>query len=358
MSKRRLLVGLVVLAAVALAVVVLLRLVRSRAESEGVEVASDVAVHVGRITRTTLHRYVTAYGSVEPEPANDGKPPAGAFIAAPVSGILVQINCTEGRRVSQGTVLFRLDSRVAEVALLKAKKELEFAEKTYERQKKLLQSDGTSQKTFQEAELQLNSARSELAAAQTQLALLEITAPLTGTLVRLNAKLGQTVESNTVLAEVVDLSRLVVAASVPSREALLLKPGQPVQLGAGAAAVGTLAFVGKDIDPKTDTILVRASVSAEAGFQPGQFLNISITCEEHRDCLAVPEASVVADSVGGETGAIVLVEGDKAVRKPVKIGLREAGFVEVEGEGLEEGLVIVTEDAYAVPSETKIHIVN
>jgi hypothetical protein len=54
----------------------------------------------------------------------------------------------------------------------------------------------------------------------------------------------------------------------------------------------------------------------------------------------------------------VLVEGSKAVRKPVKLGLREAGLVEVIGEGLKEGLVIVTEDAYAVPGDTKIHIIN
>jgi cobalt-zinc-cadmium efflux system membrane fusion protein len=181
---------------------------------------------------------------------------------------------------------------------------------------------------------------------------------LTGTLVRLTAELGQAVESNAVLAEVVDLNRLVVAASVPSREALLLKPGQIVEIGSGGSTIGTLTFVGKDIDSKTDTILVRASVPAEAGYQPGQFLNIRIICEEHKNCLAVPEASVIADTVGGETGEIVVVEGNKAVRKPIKIGLREAGLVEVEAAGLKEGMVIVTEDAYAVPGETKIHIID
>jgi hypothetical protein len=59
--------------------------------------------------------------------------------------------------------------------------------------------------------------------------------------------------------------------------------------------------------------------------------------------------------VGSETGTIVLVQGDKAVRKAVKLGLREAGLVQVEGEGLKEGLAIVTEDAYAVPDGVKIH---
>jgi membrane fusion protein (multidrug efflux system) len=166
------------------------------------------------------------------------------------------------------------------------------------------------------------------------------------------------VESNTVLAEIIELNRLVVAANVPSQEDSLLKPGQLVELGSGGPALGTLTFVGKEVDLKTGTILVRAAIPAKAGFQPGQFLNIRIICEEHKDCLVVPEAAVIADTAGGDAGSIVMVERDKALRKPVKIGLREAGLVEVEGEGLKEGMVIVTEDAYAIPGETKIHIIK
>ena len=69
----------------------------------------------------------------------------------------------------------------------------------------------------------------------------------------------------------------------------------------------------------------------------------------------VPVEALIADTLVGDTGEIVLVEGDKAVRKPVKIGLREGGLVEVEADGLSEGQAIVTTDAYAVPDGTKIH---
>jgi membrane fusion protein (multidrug efflux system) len=355
MTKRRILAGMIVLTA-ALAVVIYLTLIKHGANEVKEETLTDVAVHVGKIIRTTLHRYVTGYGSVEPEPAADGKPPAAASIAAPVSGLLVQINCIEGSHVSQGDTLFRLDSRVAEVAVLKAQKELQFAEQTFERQKNLLTADGTSQKSFQEAEQQLNAARSGLSAAQTQLALLQITSPLTGTLVRLNATLGQSVDSNTVLAEVVDMNRLVAAARIPSREASLLKPGQRVELGTGGKDIGTLSFVGKDIDSMTDTVLVRASLPVQAGFRPGQFLNIRIICEEHRDCLAVPEESLVSSEAEGSW--LMAVRGDKAIRQPVSEGFRERGLVEVKGEGLAEGMVIVTTDAYSLPPETKIHIVS
>ncbi len=354
MTKRQVTTGLIVLAVAVVAAVILI--VGPKGGAEEGEIVTDVGVHVGKIVRATLHRYVTAYGTVEPEPPGGGRAAAGAFISAPVGGILTEIACTEGRAVGQGTLLFRLDTRLAEVAVAKAAKALESAEQTYERQKKLLAAEGTSQKSYQQAELELNTARSELAAAKTELSLLEIRAPLAGTVVRITARLGQAVEPNAVLAEVIALDRLVVTAQVPSRDAAELKPGQPVIWGDGSAAAGKLVVVGKDIDPRTDTVLVRASVPAGAGLQPGEFLKIRIVSEERRDVLAVPEESVVPGPEGGTV--LMLVEGDKAVPKPVKAGLRDAGLIEIEGEGLAEGAVIVTTDAYNITGETKIHIIG
>jgi membrane fusion protein (multidrug efflux system) len=356
MTKRRITAALIILAAVAAAALLVLKGLNRPAGEEGEEVVTDVAVHVGEIVRATLHRYVTAYGTVEPEPPAGGKTAGGAFVSAPVGGILTEIRCSEGQPVERGEILFRLDTRLAEVAVARAKKTLQYAEEVYERQKKLLAADGTSQKAYQEAELQLNTARNDLATAQTELSLLEIKAPLVGTVVRLNVRLGQTVEPNAVLAEVIALNRLVVTAQVSSREAGLLKPGQQVELGSGNPVPGELTIVGKDIDPKTDTVLVRASLPPGAGFQPGQFLKIRIISEERRDVLAVPEESVVPGPEGGSV--LILVEGERAFPKPVKAGLRDAGLAEVEGEGLREGLVIVTTDAYNIVGETKIHIIE
>jgi len=358
MSKRRTWISLVILASAVLAVVGIVIMVKPKAGEESEETAVDMAVHVGKISRATLHRLVTAYGAVEPEPAGAGRIPADAEVASPVAGVVAHIDCHEGQRVAKGTVLFRLDSRVADVACEKAKKALAFAEENFERQKKLLPVEGTSKKAYLEAEQQLNTARSELAAAETDLALLKIQAPLAGTVVKINIEPGEAVELNTVLATIIDLDRLVAAVSVPSREAALLKVGQPAQFDTEGAASGLVVYIGSKIDDKTDTLPIRISVPAGGGFHPGQFLSVRIVCEEHANCLTVPEAAAISDSVEGESGTIVLVEGGRAVRKPVKLGLREAGLVEVIGEGLKEGSIIVTEDAYAVPGDTKIHIIS
>ncbi len=354
MIKRRTLTIIIILIAAVLVAVFLIPRLKSSEGGENEEVTADMAVHTGTIQKTTLHRFVTAYGKVDPEPAMPGRAPADAEVASPVAGVVARIDCIEGRRVGKGEVLFRLDSRVAEVALEKAKKGVTFAEDNFERQKKLLPVEGTSKKAYLEAEQQLHTARAELRAAETDLALTKITAPLDGTVVKINSEPGEAVELNTVMAVIIDLNRLVAAVGVPSGEAAGLKVGQPARFEKSDAA-GAVIYVGAQVDEKTDTLPVRISIPAGAGFHPGQFLSVRIVSEEKAGCLAVPEAAVIADAVGSETGTIVLAQDGKAVRKEVKLGLREAGLIQIEGEGLKEGLSIVTEDAYAVPDGVKIH---
>lgn len=344
------------LAAVAAAVIILGALRMSGSGKEGGEVVTDVAVHVGEISRATLHRYVTAYGYVEPEPAGDGRPPAGAMLSPLVGGVLAEINGIEGRRVTKGTVVFRLDTRLAEVAVQRAQQEVGFAEQTFQRQQELIQSDGTSQRAFLEAQQRLNAARSDLAAAETALAYLHITAPLTGTLVALRATVGQFVNANTVLARVVDLNRLVVSANVPTREAEGLRVGQRVLLRPDDAAIhGTLTIIGKNVDPSTGTYVTRSSIPAGSGLMPGEFTDLRIVTEEHADVLVVPEVSLVTSPAASW---IMVVEGDQAVRQLVTVGLRDEGLVEVSGDGLTEGMTVVTDDAYSLPEQTKIRIVG
>jgi membrane fusion protein (multidrug efflux system) len=355
MTKRRLVAGSIILVVAVAAALLLIKAFGPKGGEEE-EIVTDVGVHVGQIARATLHRYITAYGTVEPAPPVAGRPAGGAIIAAPVGGILAQIACAEGQTVAAGTLLFRLDTRLAEVAVAKAAKAAETAERTYERQKKLFAADGTSQKALDQAELELNTARNELAAARTELSLLEIRTPLAGTVVRIKVQFGQEVEPNTPLAEVIAFDHLAVTAQVPSRDAAELKTGQTVEWGPPGAEAGRLLIVGKDLDPKTGTVLVVASLPARAGARPGQFLTIRIVAEERRDVLAVPEEAVVNGPEGGTV--LMMVEGDKAAPKPVKTGLRDAGLIEVEGEGLAVGQVIVTTDAYALTGETKVHILS
>lgn len=322
-------------------------------EAEGA-VATEVAVHVGTIERATLHRYVTVYGRLEPAPATRSRPPARAEVASAADGLLVSVDCVEGERVAKGSTLFRLDSRTAEVAVAKAAQELDFAETFLARKRELLGAGGASERDVLEARTRRDTARSDLEAAKTQRALLEATAPIDGTVVRIDARLGQSVDRASVLAEIVDLERLVLHAAVPRSEAGVLAPGQEVVLGEGLSETGEVLFIGHEVDPATDAVEVRASVPRALQAQVGQFLAARIVTDEQSDCLAVPVQSLVRE--GDADAWIAVVEGDRAHRVAVTDGVREGGLVEVSGEGLHEGMQIVTDGAYGLPEQTKIRV--
>jgi membrane fusion protein (multidrug efflux system) len=101
--------------------------------------------------------------------------------------------------------------------------------------------------------------------------------------------------------------------------------------------------------------LVRISLDTDAGLRPGQFVTARIVVEERLQRLAVPINSVVTNE---NTSLIALVEGDLAKQKLVKLGLRDGSFVEVEGEGIKEGMTVVTEGVYGLPPETRIRVVK
>lgn len=354
MTRRQLLSLLAVLAVFAL-VAVIVRVSGGGGEEE--EIVPNVAVHAATVGRVSLRRTVTAYGTVEPAPPMDGQPAAGAMITPFVDGVVSDVVMVEGRRVDRGTVLVRLDSRMARSALDRARSAADVARKAFERQEALLATDGTSQKAYLDARAQRDVAEAELAAAETRLAYLNIAAPLTGTVLRVQAVVGQHVDATSVLAEVVDLDRLVVTAAVPSREVVGLAEGQRVLLGTGdSVPEGTVRVLGRNVDRASGTYRLQASVPAGAGLMPGQFTQVRVVAGEHTGVLAVPEQSVISHPDQGTW--IVVVEGDRAVHRPVTTGFRDRGLVEVSGAGLEEGMRVVTDEAYGLPSGTLIRVVR
>ena len=166
----------------------------------------EIPVHTGTVVRTTLHRYVEAFGVVEPSPPRPGRMAGTADVAAAAPGVVAEVLCEAGQKVAKGTPLVQLDSRLAraaqqqaaaalaeakaslaqlkatpraelleisELAVEKARTAVEFAEKGYTRQQGLARQQGTSEKNVEQASLELASAKNDLATAQKQLAMLK-----------------------------------------------------------------------------------------------------------------------------------------------------------------------------------------
>jgi len=292
-----------------------------------------VSVQVGTLRRMTLRHYVTGYGTVGPAPATAAQPAAGAELAAPGAGVVAGVNVIEGQHVDKGDVLMELNSGTATFAYARAEAN---------RQKKLFARQNTSLKSLQDAEAQL--------------AALEIVAPVSGTVTRLNVKPGEAVDVNMPVAEVVDLSRLAVNTEIPAAETTDLKTGAEVQVQSEKPVTAMLSFVSPAVNSKNGTIRMWILLPADSGLRPGQFVPFRIVTAVRTNCLAAPEESVATDVAGHSV--IALVRGDAAVQTPVQTGFRENGWVEVEGTGLKAGDAVVTVGAYGLPEKTRIQVTH
>lgn len=335
MKWKQSLVGVVLALGAGVGVYLLIRSHKSAADSNDEEQnpPSVITVQVGALKRMTLHQYVEGYGSVEPAPATTNQPAGGAPLSPPTAGIVARVNFVQGERVKKGDVLMELNSGTIN---------FDYAQQEVQRQKELYAQHNTSLKNVQSAEAQL--------------AALQVIAPLSGVITRLNASPGQAVDVTTVVAELADLNRLAVTIEIPTSEANQINAGDELQLLTQPPVRATVGFIGSAVNTSNNTVSVRGFLPPDSGLRPGQFVPVRIMSATHTNVLAAPAESVVT-AIDGQS-VIALANGNEADQKPVQTGFRENGWVEISAPGLKAGDKVVTVGAYALPDKTQINIVN
>ncbi|MBX3456541.1 efflux RND transporter periplasmic adaptor subunit [Ferrovibrio sp.] len=179
-------------------------------------------------------------------------------VGTQVSGQLRQILVDIGSRVEKGQLLAQIDPTVYEArvaadqaqllnlrAQLSEKSvQLALAQKQYERQKKLLAERATSQDTHDIAEASTKTIAAQISALNAQMQQTESTlkgdlanlsytkiyAPMTGTVIDINARQGQTLNANQsapIVLRIADLDTMTVKTQVSEADVSRLKLGMP-----------------------------------------------------------------------------------------------------------------------------------
>lgn len=340
--KRSVKIILVCVVVAGFAALAFFKLVKSRPASYGTgqdeegaagPIATVVSVQTGTLKLATLRRYVQGYGTVLPAPATAVQPAASAQLAPASAGVVASVPVVEGQHVEKGDVILELNSGAMTAA---------FAEQELQRQKQLYEHQNTSLRNLQNAQAQLD--------------LLRVTAPLSGTVTRINAKPGNAVDVSTVVAEIMDLNRLVVKSDIPASESDEVKAGEELRVLTQTPVSATLAFVSPVVDTNSGTVSAWAPLPTDSGLRPGQFVPLQIITATRTNCLAAPAESVVTDENG--QSAVALVQGDEASLTSVQTGFRDDDWIEIEGPGLKAGDTVVTVGAYGLPEKSKVVVVN
>jgi multidrug efflux system membrane fusion protein len=293
-------------------------------------------------------------------------------VTAQVEGVATDVRFREGDRVTPGTVLlridperYRLEAERAEATLEQARAEQERAAADLTRRVTLAQSEllsaeeltrSQSESTRLTASVQV--AKAALGIARQNLARSEVRPQVAGVIDTRTVDTGQFVRTGTVLATIVDSSRLRLRFKVSEAESLRATVGGNVTFR--VAPLGPRQFtariyhVGRIADPTTRNVEVLAWVDNPGELKPGFFAEVTLAGEQRKDALVVPESAVQASERGFVT--YVVDEGTARVR-PIQLGLRTGtGTVEILS-GLEPGETVVTEGSDRLDDGIAVEVV-
>jgi multidrug efflux system membrane fusion protein len=173
----------------------------------------------------------------------------------------------------------------------------------------------------------------------------EVKPPIAGVINTRTVDTGQFVRTGTVLATIVDVSRLRLRFKLSEGESLRAKEGGPLAFRVtplGPRDFGARIYhVGRIADPATRQVEVLAWVDPAQELKPGFFAEVTLEGERKQGALVIPESAVQAS----ERGFVTYVVDDKKTARvrPIGLGLRTGtGVVEILS-GLAKGEVVVSE---------------
>lgn len=360
-------------------------------------------IEVLEAVRREVVQSVVATGRIES--------PFRVDIGSQVVGTVARVPVAQGESVAAGQTLIELEAaeahalvRQAEAAVIQAEsrlrqlRELQLpvasqslrqaqanyanARAQFERNRKLFDSGfigqsvlDESQRNLDVAQTQVDTARKQvdaagphgsdyalavaareqanagLQAARARLAYTRIVAPATGTLIARNVEHGDVVQPGKTLMVLAPAGETQIVVQIDERNIGKLRLGQPALASADAYPekrfACEVAYINPGVDAQRGTVEVKLRVP-----EPPQYLRQDMTVSVDIEVARSPGAlALPADAVRDATGAapwVLLVEGGRAVRRKVELGLRGTGWVEIRS-GLSAGDRVVPAGAPIQP---------
>lgn len=345
--------------------------------------AEPIAVDVAIATPSTQARSVQLTGRLEAYRT--------AEVRARVEGIVVQRTYVEGQEVKAGDLLFRIDPAPLQAELAAAEAERaqahaasEAAADVAKRSRQLMEDDSISPQQYrkdyfaeQQARAAEKSAEAKVQSARLRLAYASVTTPIAGrarrALVSEGALVGQ--DEGTPLTKVEQIDPIYVNFAQPAGDYLALRSGLAgsgrgpaaarvslrLSNGIAYALTGSLLFSDTAVDPKTDTVAMRALFdNPDHLLLPGMYVQVELALADAGQVLLIPQQALTRT----REGAYVMLDDDgRARRREVRAdslegkqwrvsdGLSAGERVILDGSALAEGQAV---QAKPTPADARV----
>jgi len=300
-----------------------------------------------KVVQTTISTTISATGTLEPVDQVE--------VGTQVSGDIAKIYADFNSKVKKGQVIAELDKSKlkatlaqAEIAYRSAEIDYKYKESTYNRVKKLSESNSASAVELETAEYNMNSAKlsversqNEVNQARLNLSYATIKSPIDGVVLKRAVEVGQTVAASmstpTLFVIAKDLNQMKVMADVDEADIGQVKQGQRVTFSVDAfqneTFNGTVQEVRLNPTTTSNVVTYTVVISAENPEQkllPGMTATCTIVTQEITDAIAIPVKALKFTPADGTP----MAEPPQGMRSPhesgdsssVKEGLANANF--------------------------------
>lgn len=281
-------------------------------------------VEVSPAIRDTVVDAIAATGQIEAIQSIELRPE--------VSGRITDILVREGQEVGAGTALFKVDDAELKAQVAQAEAERQMARQSLERTKQLIAQNASSTSDLEQAQAKSQGADANYDLLKTRLDRTIVRAPFGGVVGRRLVSIGTYVSPQTPLITLQSVNPQFASFDVPERYADRLRRGQLVSFQVAALPgknfSGEVVFVDPVVSLPGRTILIKARVpNGEHQLQAGMFIEARLATNIRPNAVVVPEDALLP--MQGATFVWVVKDG-KANQRPVSVGVRTAGWAEVQ----------------------------
>lgn len=179
---------------------------------------------------------------------------------------------------------------------------------------------------------------------------ISLTAPRSGLVIESHLSDGDTVEPDSELLDIVDLSTVWAVAKVPESEAAKIKPGTAAHVRIPALGperlAGTFLRFGVQADRSASAIDAIFEIpNGEDRIRPGMRAEFSIVTDRQENVLSVPRTAVQGDPLNRVVYVRDFELANTFLKSPVVLGAQNDRYFEVKS-GLFPGDEVVTRGSY------------
>jgi RND family efflux transporter MFP subunit len=291
---------------------------------------------------TTVHLEAAHTTAIEnaTEYVSTVKSLASTSVQPQIDGQITQIFVKSGDRVQRGARLMQIDPQRQQAAVASQRADrtaleadLQYARQQQLRAEELFKAGAISRQELEAAETSVRTAEARLQSlsaqvqqGQVQLRYFTITAPTSGVVGDVPARVGNQVSPQTVLTTIDQNAALEVYVQVPIERAPELKLGLPIQIlssdGSQIVATTTATFISPAADEQTQSVLVKGLVPNPGGaLRASQYVRARIVWSSGEG-LVVPVTAAVR--INGQHFAFVAEESKAADGKTALVAKQRA----------------------------------